>query len=91
MEYLITRCGVVPQVGVTHRVGGSFSYYYDDDRIANLLRMAQATQLCTKCNTPKARDDFEQEEGRGPATRGSVARATFAPAANVARRRRAPT
>ncbi|CAH0377730.1 unnamed protein product [Pelagomonas calceolata] len=62
VEYLITRCGVVPEVGVTHSAGGNFSHYYDDDTIANLLRMAQATQVCTKCNAPKTRDDFEQEE-----------------------------
>ena len=66
VEYLITRCGVVPQVGVTHCEGGSFRNAYSDETIANLLRLAQATQLCTKCNTTKAGDDFEQEEWARP-------------------------
>ena len=66
VEYLITRCGVVPQVGVTHRAGGPFSNAYNDETIANLLRMAQAAQVCTKCNTAKAGDDFEQEEWARP-------------------------
>ena len=66
VEYLITRCGVVPQVGVTHRAGGPFSNAYNDETIANLLRLAQATQLCTKCNTAKAGDDFEREEWARP-------------------------
>jgi len=66
VEYLITHCGVVPQVGVTHRAGGPFSNAYNDETIANLLRLAQAAQLCTKCNTAKAGDDFEREEWARP-------------------------
>ena len=58
----LIRDGLVPQVGVTHEEDGPFADKYDDETIADILRMAQATQLCTKCNTAKARDDFEQEE-----------------------------
>ena len=58
----LIRDGLVPQVGVTHHPEGSFADKYDDDRIADILRMAQATQVCTKCNTAKACDDFEQGE-----------------------------
>ena len=52
----------MPQVGVTHHPEGSFADKYDDGTIADILRTAQATQVCTKCNTAKARDDFEQGE-----------------------------
>ncbi len=58
----LIRDGLVPQVGVTHEEGGPFADKYDDETIADILRMAQATQLCTKCNTAKARDDFEPDE-----------------------------
>ena len=61
-ELLISKYGVVPEVGVTHSAGGQFNFRYDDQAIADILRMAQATQLCTKCNTAKARDDFEPDE-----------------------------
>ena len=54
--------GLVPQVGVTHEEDGPFADKYDDETIADILRMAQATQLCTKCNTAKAGDDFEPDE-----------------------------
>ena len=52
----------MPQVGVTHEEDGPFADKYDDETIADILRMAQATQLCTKCNTAKAGDDFEPDE-----------------------------
>jgi hypothetical protein len=65
-ELLIRKYGVVPEVGVTHSAGGRFSEEYDDECIRQMLRMAQATQLCTKCNTQKACDDFEPEEWAEP-------------------------
>ena len=58
----LIRDGLVPQVGVTHAEDGPFADKYDDETIADILRMAQATQVCTKCNTAKARDDFEPDE-----------------------------
>jgi len=69
--------GLVPQVGVTHAADGPFSAAYDDKAIAKLFqkaafakaeaaRMAQAAQLCTKCNTPRARDDYEKQEWKRP-------------------------
>ena len=58
----LIRDGLVPQVGVTHEEDGPFADKYDDETIADILRMAQATQLCTKCNTAKAGDDFEPDE-----------------------------
>ena len=58
----LIRDGLVPQVGVTHAEDGPFADKYDDETIADILRMAQATQVCTKCNTAKACDDFEQGE-----------------------------
>jgi len=69
--------GLVPQVGVTHAADGPFSAAYDDKAIAKLFqkaafakaeaaRMAQAVQLCTKCNTPRARDDYEKQEWKRP-------------------------
>ena len=58
----LIRDGLVPQVGVTHHPEGSFADKYDDETIADILRTAQATQVCTKCNTAKACDDFEEPE-----------------------------
>ena len=58
----LIRDGLVPQVGVTHEEDGPFADKYDDETIADIMRMAQATQLCTKCNTAKAGDDFEPDE-----------------------------
>jgi len=58
----LIRDGLVPQVGVTHEEDGPFADKYDDETIADILRMAQATQVCTKCNTAKPRDDFEPGE-----------------------------
>jgi len=58
----LIRDGLVPQVGVTHEEDGPFADKYDDETIADILRTAQATQVCTKCNTAKACDDFEEPE-----------------------------
>ena len=54
--------------------------------------MAQAAQLCTKCNTSKARDEYEQEEWERPGDdNGSRICSVRRLPRNVACRRRAPT
>ena len=72
-QHLVEDRGVVPTVGVNMAADGEFNEKYPPEVVNEWLetaafnkarerRMAQATQLCTSCNTQTARDAFSEEE-----------------------------
>ena len=77
--------GVVPTVGVNMAADGEFNDKYPPEVVSEWLataavnqaeerRMAQATQLCTSCDTQTARDAFSEKEWEREKRRAALPR-----------------